>query len=381
MSLPRILIAGGGTGGHVFPAIAVAQAVHALAEVEVVFCGTAGGVEAREIPARGWRLDLVDVEPMKGRGPAGAVRAAAVAARATIEGLRLLRRLRPRAVLGVGGYAAGPVTLAAGLRGIPLAVLEPNSVTGLANRLVAPFARRAYVAGDEAAGCFRRGARRTYGVPLRPGFAPRSYEPRGTARVLVMGGSQGAAGLNARLPEALSRVRRTVAGLSVVHQAGRDHDQAVRDAYVREGMDAAIVVAFLDDVAAAIADADLVVARAGAGTTAEITAIGRASILVPYPHAADDHQARNAELLARAGAAVSLRQDAADATRLATEIERLLRDDSARAALADAARARGKPGAARDIAADLLALAGIDGRRTAGNGVAPARSPQAQEVR
>jgi UDP-N-acetylglucosamine--N-acetylmuramyl-(pentapeptide) pyrophosphoryl-undecaprenol N-acetylglucosamine transferase len=381
MSLPKMIIAGGGTGGHVFPAIAVAEALQGLADVDLVFCGTARGVEAREVPARGWRLDLVEVEPMKGRGLAGAARAAAVAASATLQGLALVRRLRPRAVLGVGGYAAGPVTLAAGLSGVPLAVLEPNRVVGLANRLVAPFAGRAYVAGEEAAGWFRPGARRAYGVPLRRGFAPRPYEPRGTARVLVMGGSQGAAALNERLPKALSRVRRVVAGLSVVHQAGRHRDQAVRDAYLHEGMDRAVVVAFVDDVAAAIAEADVVVARAGAATTAEISAIGRASILVPYPHAADDHQRRNADLIARAGAAVSLPQDAADPPRLAIEIERLLGDDSARASMADAARARGRPGAAADIAADLLAFAGIDRRRSVDGDGRPSHPGPGDEVR
>jgi len=379
---PRILLAGGGTGGHVFPAIAVAEAIRAVADVDIVFCGTARGIEAREVPARGWRLELLDVEPMRGKGVSRALRAAFIAARATVRGLALVHRLKPRVVLSVGGYAAGPVTLAAAMHGIPIAVLEPNSVVGLANALVAPFAQRAYITWDEAASRFRSSACRAYGVPLRGGFAPRPYAPRGTGRLLVMGGSQGAAALNERLPEAVARLQGIVHGLDVVHQAGRDRDVAVREAYARHGVEHAVVVPFLDDVAGAIAHADLVVARAGAGTIAEIAAIGRAAILVPLPHAAGDHQRRNAEALARAGAAVCVQQEAADAARLSSEIERLLRATSARVAMADAARARGTPNAARDVAADLLALAGVGAERKTANGIAMHTHPSIErEVR
>jgi UDP-N-acetylglucosamine--N-acetylmuramyl-(pentapeptide) pyrophosphoryl-undecaprenol N-acetylglucosamine transferase len=383
VSRPRILIAGGGTGGHVFPAIAVAEALQSLADVEIVFCGTARGIEARLLPARGWPLEVLDVEPMKGGGASRAVRSALVAARATVRGFALVHRVRPRVVLSVGGYAAGPVTLAAALHGLPIAVLEPNSVVGLANRLVAPFARRAYVAWDEAANRFRPSARRPYGVPLRKGFAPRPYTPRGTARLLVTGGSQGAAALNERVPEAVARLRDVVPGLAVVHQAGRDRDAPVREAYARQGVEHVLVVPFLDDVASAIGEADLVVARAGAGTIAEITAIGRAAILVPFPHSADDHQGRNADALARTGAAVCVRQEAADAARLSSEIERIMRSDSERTAMAAAAGARGKPNAARDVAGDLLALAGLRADRKSANGAAAAvpHPPEEGEVR
>jgi UDP-N-acetylglucosamine--N-acetylmuramyl-(pentapeptide) pyrophosphoryl-undecaprenol N-acetylglucosamine transferase len=358
VSKPSILIAGGGTGGHVFPAVAVAEAMLALADAEVVFCGTHRGVEARVVPARGWRLEQLDVLPMKGGGPLRALRGAMFAARATLRSLALVRALRPRAVLSVGGYAAGPVTLAAALLGVPVAVLEPNWTVGLANRILAPFAKRAYLAWPDAAGGFRTGALRWYGVPLRPGFSPRPYAARGTARVLVMGGSQGARGLNERLPEAIARLS-AERDVEVVHQAGRDRDEPVRAAYARGGVKASTVVSFIDDVARAIEAADVVVARAGAVTIAEISAIGRASVLVPFPDASDDHQARNAEALARARAAVCLRQDAADPARLATELGMLLDDDARRVAMADASRARGRPNAAHDVAADLLGLACI----------------------
>lgn len=383
MSRPCVLFAGGGTGGHVFPAVAVAEALQSVADVDVAFCGTARGVEARVIPARGWRLELLDVRPITGGGPARAIRGALVAARATASALHLVRRLRPAAVLSVGGYASGPVTLAAALHGVPVAVLEPNRVVGLANRLLAPFARRAYVAWEEAGASFRAGARRVYGVPLRSGFAPSPYSARaGVARVLVVGGSQGAAALNERMPAAVARLAR-LPDVEVVHQAGRDRDAEVRAAYAKNGVARATVTPFLDDVARAFAEADVVIARAGASTLGELTAVGRAAILVPYPHAAADHQGRNAEALASAGAAVCIRQDDATPERLASELETLLRDDVARTRMADASRARGRPGAANDVASDLLDLAGIARRPRPSSTNGTTRGPRSatQEAR
>lgn len=348
-----------------FPAIAVAEAMQRAADVDVVFCGTDRGVEARVVPARGWKLEKFDVEPLKGGGLGRAAKGSLLAARATGRAFGLVRRARPRAVLSVGGYASGPVSLAAALMGVPLAVLEPNSVAGLANRILAPFARRAYVAWDSAAACFRVDARRLVGVPLREGFAPVPYEPRATPRVLVMGGSQGAAALNERLPAAISLVARTISALEVMHQAGRDRDREVRERYARQGIRFATVVPFIDDVARAIAEADVVVARAGAGTLAELTAVGRASILVPFPRAADDHQAKNAESLAATGAAICLRQDAATPETIAAALTGLLCDTRERRRMADASRALGKPYAARAVAIDLLALSGTALREAA----------------
>ena len=377
MNKPTILIAGGGTGGHVFPALAVAEAMRAVADVGVVFCGTARGAEVRLVPPSGWPLELLDVEPMMGGGALRAIRGALVAARAMGTARRLVRRIRPRAVLSVGGYAAGPVTLAAALHGVPVAVLEPNRVAGLANRILAPLAKRAYVASEEAAAPFAPGVRRFFGVPLRAGFAPRPYVPNDTCRILVLGGSQGAAALNERMPGAIGRLS-SGPRVEVIHQAGPDRDAAVRLAYTSAGVADVRVVAFVEDVARTIADADLVVARAGAGTIAEITAVGRASLLVPFPYAAGAHQARNAESLSRIGAALCLDQEAATPSRLAQEIGRLLSDARARATMAEAARAIGRPDAARDVAADLLALAGIVARTGAGRRTAEAngaRSP------
>jgi UDP-N-acetylglucosamine--N-acetylmuramyl-(pentapeptide) pyrophosphoryl-undecaprenol N-acetylglucosamine transferase len=361
---PRtILVAGGGTGGHVFPGLAVAQALRELADVEVVFAGTPRGLETRIIPQHGYPLELLDVEPMKGGGPARVVRGAVVAARALRHASSIVRRLRPSAALSVGGYAAGPAALACVLARVPLAILEPNSALGLANRLLAPFASRAYVAWSETARRVGQGKAEVYGVPLRAGFEPRAYAAvPGVRRVLVLGGSQGATALNERVPSAIARTIAKLGEVLVVHQTGGDRDAKVREAYARLGVTTVTVVPFLDDVASKMIDADVIIARAGAVTVAELASIGRASVLVPFPHAADDHQAKNALSLASLGGALCLRQEAADDVRLATELTLLLADDERRARMAEAARDHGRPHAAHDVARDLLKLAGLSPR-------------------
>lgn len=361
----RILIAGGGTGGHVFPGLAVARALGALADVDIVFAGSPRGLEARIVPEQGYALELLEVEPMKGGGPRRAIRGALVAARAIEKAHSIVRRLEPAAVLSVGGYAAGPASLACVSQRVPLAILEPNSTLGLANRLLAPFAKRAYTAWAETGRYFRGDKARLYGVPLRSGFEPRPYVPaRAPKRLLVLGGSQGAEALNEVLPRAVARAKRTEP-FTVVHQAGRDREASVREAYDELGVSDVEVVPFLDDVAERMASADLILARAGAVTVAEISAIGRAAIFVPFPHAADDHQAKNAFSLAEIGGAICVRQEAADEVRLASELQSLLADDARRARMADAAREHGRPRAAEDIARDLLQLAGIPAKKPA----------------
>ncbi|MBS2018931.1 MAG: undecaprenyldiphospho-muramoylpentapeptide beta-N-acetylglucosaminyltransferase [Deltaproteobacteria bacterium] len=361
--MKTILVAGGGTGGHVFPGLAVAQAIRQLTEhsaVQIVFAGSPRGLENRIVPKYGYDLELLDVEPMKGGGPARAIKGALVAAKAMRHATGIIGRLRPSAVLSVGGYAAGPAALAGVRARVPLAVLEPNSTLGLANRLLAPFAKRAYVAWPETARIFRGDKARVYGVPLRDGFAPRPYTAqKDLRRVLVLGGSQGAQALNERVPSAIARVVKQLGPVQVIHQTGADREEAVRKEYEEARVTTATVVPFLDDVADRIATADVVIARAGANTVAEIAAIGRPSILVPFPHAADDHQAKNGMALAELGGAICIRQEAADEVRLATELSLLLVDAERRASMAQAAREHGRPRAAHDIAKDLLALAGI----------------------
>jgi UDP-N-acetylglucosamine--N-acetylmuramyl-(pentapeptide) pyrophosphoryl-undecaprenol N-acetylglucosamine transferase len=359
---PCIVIAGGGTGGHVFPGLAVASALRALADVEVVFVGSPRGLEKDIVPARGHRLELLDVEPMKGGGVRRAVRGAFVASRATWRARKLVKELSPVATLSVGGYAAGPMALASRLAGVPLAILEPNGVLGLANRLLAPVAKRAYVAWPRVAARFSERVVRSFGVPLREGFRPSPYRAHGTARVLVMGGSQGARAINEVMPEAIAELSSRVSNIEVIHQSGKDHDEALRAKYAEHGI-TADVRPFLDDVAGELARADLVIARAGAVTVAEIAAVGRAAIFIPFPFAADDHQRSNADALASEGGGVCIIQKDATAARIAQEIAALLGDDARRQAMADAARNAGHPNAAADIAEDLLQLAHVSTTR------------------
>lgn len=368
-----LVFAGGGTGGHVFPMIAVAEAVKALApDVRLVFVGTERGLEARAVPERGYPLELMRVLPLRGGGFAGFLKGLGRAALSLPEGRALVKRLKPAAVLSVGGYAAGPVSLAAWSLGVPVALLEPNSVMGLTNRLVAPLAARGYVAFAEAARHFRGNRARQVGVPLRPGFEPAPYtEPRGALRVLVLGGSQGAKALNEAVPRA---ARELVAALDIVHQCGPAHADAVRALYAELGLaERARVVPFIDDMPAALAAADLVVGRAGAGALSEMCAIGRPGLLVPYPFAADDHQRVNAEALVRSGAAVMVRSAEATPERLAREIAELAQDRARLVRMAAAARQVGRPAAARNVALDLLELAGL-GLQPASESVASERA-------
>jgi UDP-N-acetylglucosamine--N-acetylmuramyl-(pentapeptide) pyrophosphoryl-undecaprenol N-acetylglucosamine transferase len=354
-----VLIAGGGTGGHVFPMLAVGEALRAEApDVAVVFAGTPRGMEATLLSGRAERLELLEILPLRGGGVRGFARGAWRALAVLPEARRLVRDVDPVVVFSVGGYAAGPVALAAWTLGVPVALLEPNAVAGLTNRLLARLARRAYVCFPETERTFGAGRSRWTGVPLRRRFAPARYGGgAGPVRVLVLGGSQGAAALNERVPAAVARSLASGAALSVVHQAGRDKDAAVRARYAALGIaGAAEVCAFIDDPWTALCASDVVIARAGASTTAEICAVGRASILVPYPFAADDHQRHNAASLARDGAAVCLVQSEASPERLAGELDRLSGDPAARVAMAERAAARGRPDAARTIALDLLAL-------------------------
>ncbi len=357
--MTTVLIAGGGTGGHVFPMVAVAEALRKeQRDVEVVFVGTARGIETKVLGEAGERLELLEVLPLRGGGLGGFVRGALRAALVLGEARALVRRLEPQVVFSVGGYAAGPVTLAARSLGVPVTLLEPNCVVGFTNRILGPLVRRAYVCFPETKRAFRASAVRWTGVPLRARFSPQPPAERDVTRVLVMGGSQGALALNESVPRALAACLSRHGHVEVVHQTGRDKDGAVRALYATLGIaDRVQVTTFIDDVAEALAGADVVIERAGAGSLAELCAVGRASILVPYPHAADDHQRHNARSLERDGAAICVVQADASPERLEAELERLLGDPEARRAMAARAAARGRPDAARVIAQDLLELA------------------------
>lgn len=364
MTAPRrsVILAGGGTGGHVFPLLAVAEAMVELApSLRPVFVGTPRGMETRLVPERGFDLSLLDVLPMRGSGLGGFVRGGLRAVRTLPESARLLGQLGAVGVLSVGGYAAGPVSLAGWGKGLPVALLEPNSVIGLANRLIAPLVTRAYTAFELTEGAFAPSVVRPLGVPIRAGFTPVAYH-RSLARpkVLVLGGSQGALALNQTLPRALSAVRRALPGLSVVHQCGAAHLEAVQAAYAdlgssEAGEPFAEVTAFIEDMPRAIAAADLVVSRSGASAVSEITAVGRASLLIPYPYASGNHQFYNALSLERAGAARCLPSLPSEES-LAREIQSLLSAPGRMEQMAAAATAFGRPQAASMIARDFLDL-------------------------
>ena len=364
--MTRVLVAGGGTGGHVFPMLAVADALRAEEPaVEVTFVGTGRGIESRVVPEAGGRLELLDVLPLRGHGVGGFLRGAVRAVTVLPRARALVKRLDPHVVFSVGGYAAGPVTLAARSVGVPVTLLEPNAVWGFTNKLLQPFVQRIYGGFPETVDGL--GARALWtGVPLRKKFAPSSYQATsGAVRVFVMGGSLGALALNEAVPRALGRYAGS-RKLVVVHQTGRDKDAAVRALYAELGI-AAEVVPFIDDVATELARADLVVERSGAGATAELSAVGRASVLVPFPYAADDHQRFNAESLAKSGAAVCVVQVEATVERLTAELSRLIDDQALREAMAWRARERGRPDASATIASDLLEIAHASGRRLGQN--------------
>ncbi len=357
MSAP-VIIAAGGTGGHVFPALAVAEELRRRS-VPVVWLGTRAGLEARVVPAAGIELEWLDIGALRGKGWSVRLRAPLVLARACWQARRVLRRHRPRALLGMGGFVAGPGGLVGRLRRVPLVVHEQNAIAGLTNRVLSRLARRVL---EAMPGTFpaQRAAVAT-GNPVRrdilalPQPAERFAGRSGPARVLVLGGSQGARALNERLPAALAAVPAS-ARPTVWHQCGQQHAEGAAEAYRVAGVEAH-VVPFIDDMAAAYGWADLVVGRAGAMSVWELAAAGVGSLLVPFPHAVDDHQTANARWLERAGAATVVQERDLDAARLARTLGELLGDRALLAERAARARALARPDAARRVADTVLEVA------------------------
>lgn len=369
--IERMIVAGGGTGGHLFPGIALVEEVRRRnPNVEVVFVGTERGIESRVIPAMGERLELLRVTPLKGRSLVGLLGSLWRLPAAGLQAMALIRAIRPDLVVGVGGYASGPMLAAAAAMRVPTAILEQNVHVGLTNRLLSPIVGRAYVSFPETHLPMIGARMRALGNPVRRSFvrAARGVlaDPEGGAArsssILVLGGSQGARCLNEEVPAALAEAGVVEAGFEVVHQTGEAMREAVEARYRELGISAK-VVPFIDDMAEAYAGAALVIARAGATTVAEICAMGRASVLIPYPFAADDHQARNAEALAEAGAAVALREERVDAASLGAVVRDLLLDPARRASMAEAARDRGRPDAAAAIVDDLCEWLGCPAAR------------------
>lgn len=355
MSDRPVMIVAGGTGGHVFPALAVA-AVLARRAVPVVWLGTRAGLEARVVPATGFAIDWLEVSGLRGRGFMGWLRAPLRLLRALVQARRILRRRQPRSVLGMGGYVTGPAGLAARWLGLPLVVHEQNAVPGLTNRLLAPLATRVLTGFDVPLG--RRPER--VGNPVRAEIVAIAREARevcgeGRPRVLVLGGSLGARALNETVPAALAALP-TECRPEVFHQTGERTREVARDAYRRHAVEAR-VASFIEDMAAAYEWADLVICRAGALTVAELAAVGRAAVLVPFPHAVDDHQTANAAFLVNADAARLLPESRLDATSLASLLGELLGDRNRLRAMGARARALGRPEAAERVADVCLEVA------------------------
>ncbi len=342
-----MVIAGGGTGGHVFPGLAVADAVR-RAGGKVLFIGSARGIEAHVVPAAGYPLETVPIRSVRGRGVLGGASAAWQVPRAAAAACCILRRARPDIVVGTGGYASFPVVLAAWLQRVPAIVLEQNARPGLATRALAPMAHAVCTAFSETAE-YLRGARVICtGNPVRQ-WAPRGPKPApGTFTLLIFGGSQGAHRINVEAVGAVRALAVDTPGLRVIHQTGEADKDWVAAAY-RDSRIAAEVHAFIDNMGEAYARADLVICRAGATTVAELTALGKAAILIPYPFAADDHQRINAEVLERHGAALVLLDRDLTASALAERVRALARNPAQLDHMSCAARALGRPDAAERV--------------------------------
>ena len=373
--IQRIMVAGGGTGGHLFPGLAVVEELRRrVPNLEVKFVGTARGIEARVLPARGEDLDLLKVTPLKGQGFGARFKSFARIPTAMREAAALMKEFEPDLVLGVGGYASGPVLLSASLSGRPAAVLEQNAHVGMTNRILARFVDRAYISFAQTEEVFGKTKSRLTGNPVRQEFVeharlaiadPEGFESRART-VLVLGGSQGARKLNEVVPRALLEAGLVHRDLEVVHQTGESMRDEVEATYRDLGIRARVVT-FIDEIARAYSNAALVVARAGATTLAELCAIGRPSILIPFPFAADDHQTKNAKALEEQGASICISESELEVDALGKLVGGLLDDSGRRQTMACAARDHGRPDAAAAIVDDMMGWLG--GTESAGEAV------------
>jgi len=354
----RVVIAGGGTGGHLYPGIAVAREImRRRPDAIVTFAGTARGIEGRVVPREGFELDVLRSTGLKGMSPRAAARGLALLPLSGLDAWRIVSRRRPDLVIGVGGYSSGPVVAVAAARRIPTLLLEQNAVPGFTNRRLASVVSAAAVTYESTVGYFgRRGF--VAGNPVRPEFFVTGdrQAASGPPGVLIFGGSQGSHAINVACMEAAPRLAAGHRRVAITHQTGERDLELVRDAYRRAGLDAR-VEPFLFAMEREIAGAQLVISRAGATTLAELTAAGRPAVLIPLPTAADDHQRKNAELLRQAGAAEVIEQAELTGELLASRITDLIGDPERLAVMSSAARRLARPEAARLIVDRALELA------------------------
>jgi UDP-N-acetylglucosamine--N-acetylmuramyl-(pentapeptide) pyrophosphoryl-undecaprenol N-acetylglucosamine transferase len=354
----RAILAGGGTGGHVIPALAIAHQLQKQYGAELLFIGTARGIETRLVPAAGFELRLIEVGALNRVSLATRMKTLLGLPRAVWAARRLLVEFRPDVVIGVGGYASGPAMLAAIRAGIPTLAFEPNVVPGFANRVIAHWVSAAAVHFEETAKFFKHA--KVTGVPVRQAFFEIAGKRTAQAppTLLVFGGSQGAHAINQAMIQCLPELLKQAPQIQIIHQTGeRDYNDA-QAAYRRTGASAE-VYPFINDMPGFFARADLLLCRSGASTVAEIAAAGKPAIFVPFPRAADDHQRVNAQALERAGAAVVLEETKLDDVWLVETVSALLNDPGRLARMSAAAQSLAHPNAARDIAEMAVELAGV----------------------
>ena len=344
------LMSGGGTGGHVIPALSVARELRRRGH-SVFFAGTAKGIESKLVPIAGFDLKLIDIG---GLNRVSMRRKVATLTRLPFAAAHCVRLLRGvSAVFSMGGYVAGPPVMAALFARVPIVVMEPNAVPGFTNRIIARFVYRALVSFPETARYFPTGKTEITGLPVREEFFSIPPKPPGSpVTLLITGGSQGSRTLNRAARESWPLFARSAAPLRILHQTGAESFEELRAAFAQTGLQGE-VVPFIQDMAAAFAAADLVVCRSGAGSVSELAAAGKPSVLVPFPFAADDHQTRNAEVMQRAGAARLVPDSQMTGEKLFSLVSELTSAPGALALMSEAARKFSKPGAARR-AADIL---------------------------
>jgi UDP-N-acetylglucosamine--N-acetylmuramyl-(pentapeptide) pyrophosphoryl-undecaprenol N-acetylglucosamine transferase len=356
----RVVVAGGGTGGHLFPGLAIARHLLERAPQAVVtFAGTERGIEARAVPREGFELDTIRSLGLKGKSVRSLVRGLATLPLSALDAWRVVSRRRPHVVVGVGGYSSGPIGLVAWLRGVPVLLHEQNAQPGLTNRLLGRVARAVAVTYEGSAPRF--GAKAfVSGNPVRPQFLQTAPEPAEARKVLIFGGSQGSHAINMAVVEAAPELAHARPPLDLTHQTGERDVGLVRQGLERAGLRAR-VEPFIEDMGEAMRSANVIVCRAGSTTLAELAAMGRAALLVPLPTATDDHQRANARALSEAGAAEVLDERDLTGASLAARVTALLADDARRGRMTAAIRRFARPDAAQRVVDRVLALA--DGSR------------------
>ncbi|MBE9531555.1 MAG: undecaprenyldiphospho-muramoylpentapeptide beta-N-acetylglucosaminyltransferase [Proteobacteria bacterium] len=358
----RLVMAGGGTGGHLFPALALADEFKAVDHnTEIIFIGARGRLEEKIVPSFEYPLEVIEIEAIKNKSGLGWVKALLKAMMATVRSMKMLRRIKPDGVIGSGSYASGPVVLAAKILGIKTALLEQNILPGITNKFLAKFVNRAYFSFKESEKLFRSGTRRLSGTPIRREILEcrkKSKSPLKGKRkftILVFGGSQGATTINATFLDAADYLSDIWNDLRIIHQSGAEGYRPSKDAYERKGLSVELHK-FIDDMAEAYSDVDLVVCRAGATSIAEITALGLASIMMPYPFASAGHQEVNARYLESRGAASMITQEELTASNLSAMIKDFYEDRVKLKGMAEKSAGLGRPQAARFIVDDFSAL-------------------------